>query len=448
MQKTLGVGILILLATLLGSGLRAAEHYVTNTNDDGDGSLRYWLESSHSQPKDTIIIDKDHLGEVNNTIVLNSALCVGAPINIDASNFNDSEGNPGFNLVGNGCRIFIFDSKDMHQEWFRSMFKGLIIKNGNADWGGGIYVESGKLGLSNCWIVNNTAKNGGGICISGNDCEVVLLDCVVSGNKAEDGNKTNRTAGGCGGGIYNNGFLHFLGKVDIINNDAGKGGGNGGGIYNNYQLTSYANTTCTISYNNAGAGWGQKWSKSDLAPTVGGSGGGIYSTDSEYASLHLLNATISHNSAGNGGSWDGYHTKAQNNNGGNGGGIASYTFLTYIANCTFSDNKAGYAGARYSNGGYGQGGSGGGLYLMADCPTIQDIACCKFKNNSAGDGSWVQLGKGGRGGDGGGLCSLEDESFSNSFEGANEPGTGGKTRNKPNPTGTNGNGKDGHWHYK
>ncbi len=81
--------------------------------------------------------------------------------------------------------------------------------------GGGVYVGRGTLHMKNCYVLDNEARNGGGIALS--YTESVLDGCVISGNSATEN----------GGGIWNENYGNNLVTVvngTIANNTAVSGG--------------------------------------------------------------------------------------------------------------------------------------------------------------------------------------------------------------------------------
>jgi len=81
--------------------------------------------------------------------------------------------------------------------------------------GGGVYVGRGTLHMKNCYVLDNQARNGGGIALS--YTESVLDGCVISGNRATEN----------GGGIWNENYGNNLVTVvngTIANNTAASGG--------------------------------------------------------------------------------------------------------------------------------------------------------------------------------------------------------------------------------
>ena len=138
-----------------------------------------------------------------------------------------------------------------------------------------------------------------------------------------------------GGGIRNTGMLTLNG-VAVIGNRTGRGadaappgdGGSGGGIYNESGATLTI-LNCTISNNQAGAGGNNT---SSGAGGFGGSGGGIYNESG--AALTIINSTVSGNQTGAGGNGTSVPVP------GSGGGIYNEASLK-ISNSTIAFNTAG-----------------------------------------------------------------------------------------------------------
>lgn len=84
--------------------------------------------------------------------------------------------------------------------------------------GGGMWIQNSTSTISNCSFIGNQANYGGGIYIT-NALTISLVNCVISGNRANDQ----------GGGIHNSGG----GSPTLINGTvAGNYAKNGGGIFN------------------------------------------------------------------------------------------------------------------------------------------------------------------------------------------------------------------------
>jgi hypothetical protein len=122
----------------------------------------------------------------------------------------------------------------------------LTIRNGSAEWGGGIF-NSGALTISRSTLTANASTGkgfrgaeGGAIYNSG---KLVINGSTISGNTA------NGSAGGIGGGIFSFGSA-IIGNSTLSTNSTS---GSGGGIYNAGNLTI---NNSTLSANSAGAGGG------------------------------------------------------------------------------------------------------------------------------------------------------------------------------------------------
>ncbi len=150
---------------------------------------------------------------------------------------------------------------------------GFVLTNGGAWIGGGVRCESEAAVVSNCVIVGNSARDGGGA--SGG----TLNYCTLRGNSASD----------YGGGA-NGGALNFC----TLDANSTKGGNNpyGGGACN----ATLRN--CTLTANSALSGGGTMFSRLVncivTANSVEGGGGGAYEGT-------LNNCTLTGNSANGGG---------------------------------------------------------------------------------------------------------------------------------------------------
>lgn len=265
MNKTTRFSLLFLLGmTGFCAGLFAATVTVTNTNDNGAGSLRQAIASAAAG--DTI----NFAASVTSTITLTSGELV-----INQSNL--IIGGPGANVLAvsgnNVSRIFNISTGAS------ATISGLTIRNGRAPVsggfpgvGGGILI-SGNLTLSFCAISNKTAMGspadpgalGGGIFI--NFGTASIRNCIITGNAAVSvpPNQPFITNNSFGGGIATTGALNIT-NTTISDNTAtggdsttGVGGiGTGGGIA---YLDSPAGVTSqidnsTISHNTASGGRG------------------------------------------------------------------------------------------------------------------------------------------------------------------------------------------------
>lgn len=142
------------------------------------------------------------------------------------------------------------------------------IRNGNAEWGGGIF-NNGVLSLNRSAVTNNFSvgklfrgAEGGGIWNNG---KLVVNSSTLSGNTARG------SAGGIGGGLSSFGTAIIINSTFSGNSTAGSGGG----IYNSGKLTI---------------------SNATLAGNAAGAGGGIYSA---VGSAALQNSIVANNSSRN-----------------------------------------------------------------------------------------------------------------------------------------------------
>ncbi len=122
------------------------------------------------------------------------------------------------------------------------------ITDGNAEYGGGIYVDGGSLTMSGGAITGNTASiNGGGVFVFNNG------SFTMSGGTIED-----NTAGNAGGGVFiYSGSLTMSGGTIYQNKVTGEQtGGNGGGVYvyNDGSFSMSGGTLDNNSAKNAGGG--------------------------------------------------------------------------------------------------------------------------------------------------------------------------------------------------
>ena len=115
-----------------------------------------------------------------------------------------------------------------------SVLDGFTIKNGNTDYGGGIYCEDSSPTITKCTITGNTADYGGGIFCTYSS--PTITNCTI----------TKNTASYDGGGIYCDSSSPPITNCTIAGNTAHYGGG----IYCVY-YSSPAITNCTITKNTA-----------------------------------------------------------------------------------------------------------------------------------------------------------------------------------------------------
>ncbi len=118
-------------------------------------------------------------------------------------------------------------------------FSKCFFKANSANYGGAIYLRSGKLELIDCIFVNNSATTSGGAIYSYES--YTCINCIFNGNR-----------GNYGGGIHNHNCGPTLTNCLIVNNKADL---NGGGIYNYPGRTTINN--CILWGNSDGFGTGE-----------------------------------------------------------------------------------------------------------------------------------------------------------------------------------------------
>ena len=241
---------------------------VTNTNDNGAGSLRDALAIANDG--DTI----DATG-VSGTILLTSG---------------ELQITHGVTISGPGADQLAVDGNAQSRVFYVNSGKtvtvsGLSIRNGHVTnlYGGGVYNEDTALTVINCSISGNSADYGGGIYNvggPGGHADLAVINSILSGNY--------------GGGIFNDasGIDSSHGRATLTITDSTLSGNYGGGIGNG-AFNGEAGVTvinCTISGNSTtGNGAG-------ISNTAGGFNGGSHSI------VTVSNSTISGNSAaGHGG---------------------------------------------------------------------------------------------------------------------------------------------------
>jgi hypothetical protein len=307
----------------------AATITVTNTNDNGPGSLRQALHDANDG--DTINF------AVTGTITLTSG---GLPVNKSLT--ISGPGKDQLSIDGNQASLVfgIFPDKT-------ATISGVSIRNGQT----GIWNERGTLTVSNCAVSGNSEVG------LGNDGMLTVSNCVVSGNS--------------GGGIYSR---YGPGVLTVIYCDVSE---NSYGIYIDHGEASVSN--CIVSDNIAFGGISIDNRNGPAVPVERGnasdgrrayanhpagfpmltvancvisdnSGSGV---DNRSARVTIINTTISGNSAGEGGGiytgggkLPGNLTVINSTISGNfassdGGGIASGFSVLTIVNSTISGNSVG-----------------------------------------------------------------------------------------------------------
>ena len=308
-----------------------SSNVVTNTADNGAGSLRYAV--ANTCPGGTISFSNTFYDGTQRTITLTSGELAPAGVTITG---------PGANLLtvsgNNTSRIFEIVNGETVS------ISGLTLSNGVATQGGAI-LNAGTLTLAAVSLSNNTASGANGA--DGADGSTAQFGFFsfpptsgASGGAAQGGaiyntgaltvsNSTlssNAATGGRGGkggnGIAGDGFF--------TSSSGGANGGNGGlaagaGIYSSGSVTI---VNCTLSGNTAIGGAGGTYGgpgNSGLSGGTGGpggigQGGGLFVANG--GTLISINTTVSNNSAlgASGGGGDGSGANGSPSSG-QGGGV-------------------------------------------------------------------------------------------------------------------------------
>jgi hypothetical protein len=338
---SLAVSLLVLGATLPSL---ANTYAVTNTNDNGPGSLRSALSSAANG--DTINI------HVTGTITLTSAeLVIGANVTINGP------GAANLAISGNG-QFTVFQ---VNSEVTAATISRVTIEDGYASQtaGGGIN-NQGTLTLRHSTVTDNidSADGASGEAIN-NQGTLTLRHSTVSDNiSSNDGAGIYNSGtlivsfstlsgnggglpGASGGGIYNTGTGTLTVRHSKVSGNSVHDGGQGAGIYNGGTLT-VSNSTLSDNVDSFGPGGGiyNNGSKATVSDStlsgnsaVEDSGGGIYNG----GTLTVSNSTLSGNSS---------------TDGNEGGAIFNFGTLT-VSNSTLSGNSAtdgGQGGAIFNDG--------------------------------------------------------------------------------------------------
>jgi hypothetical protein len=211
---------------------------VTNTNDDGPGSLRAAITAG------SVLISFTNTLAGQTILLTNGQLTLSNSTSIDASGL----GNGVIIDAGNASRALeIIASNSVELD-------SLTITNGNtSNDGGGILANDGvNLTLNNCTVAGNSAGAGGGI--------AQFSGALTANNSTLSGNTTTQ----------NGGALDIAGGQSTLNNCTLFGNfarTNGGGIFVDAGVTNMLNN-CTVAGNSAGTGGGVFQNSSSVSMLV------------------------------------------------------------------------------------------------------------------------------------------------------------------------------------
>lgn len=382
-MKNLSFIVFVMTAILFPvSNINAAVYTVSNTNDDGTGSLRRAFAQANATAEEDIINFDSQIFTTPKTITLTSGQLT-----------------PFYSVVieGPGANLLTISGNNQSRIFFNNYHDSLLTVNnvtltkGFAAVGGAIY-STNFLRLSNVVITENTASAiiggesdnfagfGGGIYSSGG---LIIIDSMVSNNLATGGGvrQSNPNFGDYGlsaggGGIFSNsGSSTTIVNCIFLNNMArgissstageGKSGANGGNAYGGALYSDYPFhiINSTFKNNSAVAGNGGSIVSTTFGPT-GGKGGEVRGGAVYSRRTIILNSTFNINSAvaGKGGSAPNANAEG---NGGDSFGGAIYDLDLKMANSTIVNNTV-----TAGNGRIGGNGSAGGFFSRGNQKTV------------------------------------------------------------------------------
>ncbi len=320
-------------------------YQVTNSSSSGPGTLRAAIDQANNNNlKDAVIILPAGTYYLTGTSEEDNN--AGGDLDI-ASNIAVQGAGPDSTIIDGNHHDRVF-----HIRSGRVLISGVTIRNGEANGGGGIRVDSGTFAARNCIITGNAAVNrenqetgGGGIYIQ--DAKAIISNCTITNNLG------NSATDAQGGGIRIN-RTNTRERVDIRD--------------------------CPIEGNTANSN-----------PQGTGWGGGLYlSTNSPDSEVNLFNNFFTNNIASSGGEGDG-------------GGL----YLRDAANVNLERNRLienvapgkgnGRGGAIFAQGGKNfrmtnnllvnnhAGSAGGGIYLSGylNSNQVKTIDCTMLHNTLA-----------------------------------------------------------------
>ena len=289
-KSQLFVGVVLFLSGLFlltasASPLLAQVITVTSTLDENDGSCN----DGDCSLRDAIVtaVSGDTISIPSGSYVLTLGELVVS------KNLTLAGGTPAPLLDGNASsRVLKFEGN------YSLTLNNVVVTNGSAVDGGGIFVNGGQLILVASEIRGNHVSNNGGGIFIGNGGTVTLMSGVLSQNEAVVG----------GGGLYNLGGSLVQAGGSIESNSAATGGG----VYVNLPEATFTLNEGIVQQN------------SSIAPETGG--GGVY----------VAQGTVTINGG-----------QILRNDGVRGGGIESANGKIILNGGTIHENEAQYGGGVY-----------------------------------------------------------------------------------------------------
>lgn len=232
-KKFLAVSVISMMGFFAPS--KATNFTVTNTNENGPGSLRAAIVSSNFDATATVgsphIID---ITGVSGTIVLDSALS-DIRNHVRLNGPTDNSLSIERNL--SAATFSILTVKPIGLSPITVEINNLVLTKGSSLTGGGLYVENANLTINNCRVTKNFVNNGlgGGICT--NNANVTINNTTVD---------YNLNLAGLGGGIYMNFGTLTMTNCTVFGNRAAIGGG-----LDKATIGTVVIRNCTFAYDTA-----------------------------------------------------------------------------------------------------------------------------------------------------------------------------------------------------
>ncbi|MCG8601256.1 MAG: hypothetical protein MI807_14030 [Verrucomicrobiales bacterium] len=366
--------LLFSLALLLSGKLAAGEFLVTNTEDDGAGSLRDAIAQCEAEEENTIRFEAALNGQ---TIAVESGeirqtIQNGGSLTITAADLPD-----GITLDAQGSsRVLRFDGSDGFIELIHLTITGGQAPHGGSAMSDGGGVKSGSLiRAEDCTFTGNRAGDGsdghrragsGGAILAASD--ITVLNCTFRDNHAGNAliqGDVGSIAGGDGGAI----FVSSTGTTTVSdclfeNNSAGRGsetdspasragyGGSGGAVHAGHNTTQVSSSL--FRNNRAGSG-GINTSSGD-----GGIGGAAGAITAAHTQVMITDSVFLGNFSGDGGSSNG----GESGNSGEAGAVRVFGLANaLIQRCIFDRNQLGVPGAVVNGGTPGSLQEGAAVYV-------------------------------------------------------------------------------------
>ncbi len=271
-MKRIQLPILVVGLSLTPVSVHATPYYVNNCGHDTNCNGLYpacWSSGVSNCAKKTIKAGMDlgqtsvdvvnvapgiYTGDDNRNLEFPRTAGVARAFTVKCASYPencviDCQGGNPCQSSSPGRRGFLFDNDGAFND---SVVDGFTIRNGcmqtNPYIGGGILIDHSSPTIRNCILENNTATNGGGIALRGEneilEFAPVIENCTI---------KNNHSEGGSGGGIYATAHIDPFVKNCLISGNSATNVG--GGLYHDLGCDPQIEG-CVIENNSAVFGGG------------------------------------------------------------------------------------------------------------------------------------------------------------------------------------------------